>query len=95
MGHFGILKTYDILHEYFFWPHMIKDVERFIVNCLECKRAKSTSLPHGFYTPLEVPKVPWVDISMDFILGLPRSPKGMDSTFVVVDRFSSSFYTLQ
>ena len=62
--------------------------DRFIT----CKQAKHRVMPHGLYTPLPVPKEPWVDISMDFILGLPKSKKGKDFIFVVVDRFSKMTY---
>jgi hypothetical protein len=77
-----------MLSDHFFWPHMRRDVQRHVERCITCLKAKSRLNPHGLYTPLPIPNVPWEDISMDFILGLPRSQRGSDSIFVVVDRFS-------
>ncbi|XP_058006772.1 uncharacterized protein LOC131182140 [Hevea brasiliensis] len=88
MGHFGVAKTLEILKEHFYWPHMKRDVERLCARCVTCMKAKSKVRPHGQYMPLSVPSEPWVDLSMDFILGLPRTKKGHDSIFVVADRFS-------
>ncbi|XP_071933758.1 uncharacterized protein [Coffea arabica] len=88
MGHFGIAKTLMILQEHFFWPRMRSDMERHIERCVTCHQAKSKVHPYGLYTPLPIPHEPWVDLSMDFVLGLPRTRKGHDSIYVVVDRFS-------
>ncbi|WVZ93548.1 hypothetical protein U9M48_039519 [Paspalum notatum var. saurae] len=88
MGHFGVYKTHEVLTAHFFWPRMRRDVERLVARCTTCQKAKSHLNNHGLYMPLPTPTFPWLDISMDFVLGLPRTKKGRDSIFVVVDRFS-------
>jgi hypothetical protein len=87
-GHFGVKKTLDMLSNHFFWPDMRCDVQRHVGCCNVCLKAKSCVNPRGLYTPLPIPHVPWEDISMDFVLGLPLSQRGRDSIYVVVDRFS-------
>ena len=56
---------------------MDKDVQKFVKSCRFCQVAKGVSQNTGLYTPITVPRKPWTDISMDFILGLPKIVKGM------------------
>jgi len=67
---------------------MKKDVHRYCTRCVACLQAKSRVMPHGLHTPLPIPSTPWADISMDFVLRLPRTQRGVNSIFMVVDRFS-------
>jgi hypothetical protein len=51
-------------------------MERYVSRCTTCNKAKSRLNPYGLYMPLPIPSVHWEDISMDFILGLPRTKRG-------------------
>ena len=65
---------------------MRKDLGRYVRNCHPCRRSKaSRKSPFGILKPNSVPDAPWQDLSMDFVIGLPKS-KGYDAIWVVVDR---------
>ncbi|GJT51925.1 RNA-directed DNA polymerase [Tanacetum coccineum] len=91
-GHFGRDKTLALLREQFYWPKMERDVNRLLERCRTCHIAKTHSSNAGLYTPLSVPVAPWEDVSLDFVLGLPRTQRAKDSVMVVVDRFSKMAY---
>ena len=44
----------------------------------------------GLLQPLEIPSWKWDQVSMDFIDGLPRTRRGNDSIWVIVDRLTKS-----
>jgi hypothetical protein len=55
-------------------------------------KAKSQLNTHGFYMPIPVSNVSYEDISIYFVLGLPRIKRGWDIIFVVVDHFSKMIH---
>ncbi|GJZ43926.1 putative nucleotidyltransferase, ribonuclease H [Tanacetum coccineum] len=87
-GHVSRDRTLKLVQASYFWPTMRKEVDRYVKRCRVCQVSKGTTTNAGLYMPLHVPLQPWVDISMDFVLGLPRTQRGNDSIFVFVDRFS-------
>jgi hypothetical protein len=44
--------------------------------------------PAGLLQPLKIPEWKWEEITMDCIVGLPRTQKGYNSIWVVVDRLT-------
>lgn len=87
-GHQGILKTYHRIKKSFYWVGMKEDIQSFVTECGTCQQNKyeTIALP-GLIQPLPIPQKVWMDISMDFIVGLPFC-KGKSVIFVVVDRLS-------
>ncbi|XP_052627225.1 uncharacterized protein LOC128133734, partial [Lactuca sativa] len=50
--------------------------------------------PHGKLQPLEIPEWKWEQITMDFITKLPRTARGVDAIWVIVDRLTKSAHFL-
>src|SRR3954466_3438490 len=68
---------------------MKKDITRYVDECDVCRRVKAEHQgPAGTLQPHTIPEWKWDKIEMDFITGFPRSQKGNNAIFVVIDQFS-------
>src|SRR4051812_13494044 len=68
---------------------MKQDIARYVEECDVCRRVKAEhQRPAGTLQPLSIPEWKWDKIEMDVVTGFPRSQKGHDAIFVVIDRFS-------
>ena len=88
-GHKGVAKTVDLIKRYYYWPGMRESIKQYIRNCYECHRAKApTDRKNGLLQPLPIPEQRWLDISLDFITGLPKTTKGNNAILNIIDRLS-------
>src|SRR3954465_3203553 len=88
-GHQGIERMYATIHRMFYWPRMNNDVRQYVKSCDSCQRIKaSQQVPGGLLQPLPIPTRPWEQVSMDFIVQLPKTKAGFNAIVVFVDTFS-------
>jgi hypothetical protein len=87
--HPGSTKMYRDICQRYWWPDMKRDIARYVSECDVCRHIKAEhQRPAGTLQPLDIPEWKWDKVQMDFIIGFPRSQKGHDAIFVVIDWFS-------
>nr|GEW23629.1 putative reverse transcriptase domain, ribonuclease H-like domain, aspartic peptidase domain protein [Tanacetum cinerariifolium] len=86
---------YQDLRKLYWWPNMKADIATYVSQCLTCAKVKAEHLkPSGLLQQPEIPKWKWENVTMDFVTGLPRTPSGYDSIWVIMDRLTKSAYFL-
>jgi hypothetical protein len=82
-------KMYHDLKQHYWWTKMKIEIARYVARCDTCRRVKAIHIKvAGPLQSLPIPTWKWEDISMDFIVGLPRTAKGYDSIWVIIDRLT-------
>jgi hypothetical protein len=82
---------YRDLRENFWWSNMKGETAEYVSGCDTCQRIKASHLKTAIQMqPLSIPAWKWDDISIDFIVGLPLTPRKHDSIWVIVDRLTKT-----
>ena len=77
------------LKEKYWWYGLKRDVAKYVALCDTCQRVKAEhQRPVGLLQPMKIPEWKWEEVGMDFIVGLPRTQRGYDSIWVIVDRLT-------
>ncbi|XP_038977774.1 uncharacterized protein LOC120108263 [Phoenix dactylifera] len=87
--HPGSTKMYRNLREHYWWKGMKREIAEYVARCMTCQLIKvEHQRPAGLLEPLEIPEWKWKHITMDFVIGLPRTVKRNDAVWVIVDRLT-------
>jgi hypothetical protein len=85
--HPGSTKMYMDHKQRYWWIGMKGDITEYVTWCNTCRWVKAEhQRPVGLLQPMHILVWKWDEISMDFIVGLPKTPNGHDLIWVIIDR---------
>lgn len=72
---------------------MKKEVTKFVYACLTFQKSKFEHQKSScMIQPLSIPECKWNIIFMDFVISFPKTTKGRDSIWVIIDSLTKSAY---
>ncbi|GJS85599.1 putative reverse transcriptase domain-containing protein [Tanacetum coccineum] len=84
-------KMYQDMKKLYWWPNMKANIATYVSKCLTCAKVKAEyQRPSGLLVQPEIPQWKWDNITMDFVMKLPKSSQGYDTIWVIVDRLTKS-----
>ncbi|KAA3470388.1 DNA/RNA polymerases superfamily protein [Gossypium australe] len=90
-NHLGSNKMYSDLKQMYWWLGMKREISKFVSKCLICQQVKAEhQVPSGLLQLVMILEWKWERITMDFVSGLPLSPKKKDAIWVFVDCLTKS-----
>ncbi|GKA16258.1 putative reverse transcriptase domain-containing protein [Tanacetum coccineum] len=77
--HLGSYKMYQDMKKLYWWPNMKADNATYVSKCLTCAKVKAEhQRPSGLLVQPEIPQRKWDNITMDFIMKLPKETGPME-----------------
>ncbi|KAF5802176.1 putative nucleotidyltransferase, Ribonuclease H [Helianthus annuus] len=93
--HPGADKMYQDVKATYWWIGLKKSIATHVAKCLTCAQVKAEhQKPSGLLQQTEIPTWKWEMVTMDFITKLPKTQKGNDTIWVIVDRLTKSAHFL-
>ena len=91
-GHGGRWKTTELVTRNYWWPGVMKEMEKYVDGCNACQHYKNRSeAPAGKLMPNVILEKLWSHISADFITKLPLA-QSYNAILVVCNHFSKMAY---
>ncbi|GJW33259.1 putative reverse transcriptase domain-containing protein [Tanacetum coccineum] len=100
-NHPGSDKMYQDMKKLYWWPNMKADITTYVSKCLTYAKVKfEHQRPSGLLVQPEIPQWKWDNITMDFIIKLPKSSQEVVTrhgipVLIICDRdprFASNFW---